>query len=305
MEIISCNKLTKNYGNVQSLKDISFKIEGTGCVGFLGPNGSGKTTTIRILTGLAKKTSGDIKVLGYDIDKDIVKIKENIGYCPQIPNFYNYMTVMEWMYWVGDMYNIPKKEVDKRADELLELCGILEYKKRRIGGFSGGMKQRLAIAQALINNPKILILDEPVSALDPMGRHDVLKIIEKLKSKMTIFMSTHILDDIEKVADKVIIINKGNTLLCDDMDNIKTKYIKPLITFTLSSSDIDISNILKKQTWVTNVEKEGQCYNISSNNLDIASSELIKIFNDNKVKLESYGLGKSSLEDIFLKVVND
>lgn len=305
MEIISCNNLTKSYGNIKSLKDISFSIEGNGCVGFLGPNGAGKTTTIRILTGLAKKTSGDVKVLGYDVDKDIVKIKENIGYCPQTPNFYNYMTVMEWMYWVGDMYHIPRKELEVRADEALELCGILEYKKRKIGGFSGGMKQRLAIAQALINKPQLLVLDEPVSALDPMGRHDVLTIIEKLKSKMTIFMSTHILDDVEKVADKVIIINKGTTLLCDDMDSIRNKFIKPIITFTLRDNNLDLTDLLEAESWITKVDKEGASYKVHSNDLDLASTELIKLFSNNSVRLESYELGKSSLEDIFLKVVNE
>lgn len=304
MEIISCNKLSKNYGSVHSLKDISFKIEGTGCIGFLGANGAGKTTTIRILTGLAKKTSGEVKVLGYDVDKDILKIKENIGYCPQTPNFYNYMTVMEWMYWVGDMYKITKKEIDSRVDEILDLCGILEYKKRKIGGFSGGMKQRLAIAQALINKPKLLILDEPVSALDPMGRHDVLKIIEKLKSEITIFMSTHILDDVEKVADKIVIIDKGETILCDDMDNVRSLYLKPVLNFTLMNDEIDLSEILMKETWVKKVEKEGRTYKVSSNNFDLASREIIKIFNDNNIMIESYELGKSSLEDIFLKVVS-
>lgn len=304
MSIISCNNLTKNYGSVKSLSNISFEIEGTGCIGFLGPNGSGKTTTIRILTGLAKKTAGEVKVLGYDVDKDIIKIKENIGYCPQTPTFYNYMTAMEWMYWVGDMYKLSKKEVEKRADEVLDLCGILEYKKRKIGGFSGGMKQRLAIAQALINNPKLLILDEPVSALDPMGRHDILNIIEKLKSKMTIFMSTHILDDIEKIADKIVIINKGETIISDDMSSIKTKYLEPLLNFTITSDAVDLTEILEHQSWVKKVEKEGRSYKVNSNNFDLASKEILKIFNDNNVQLESYELGKSSLEDIFLKVVD-
>ncbi|MGH4119616.1 ABC transporter ATP-binding protein [Clostridium sp.] len=303
MRIINCQGVSKNYKDKKALDNVTFSIGGTGCVGFLGPNGAGKTTVLRILAGLASPTSGKVEVIGYEARKDIKKIRKELGYCPQTPKFYNYMTGEEWMEWVGSMFNLDKQTIKTRSEELLKTCGVWEARKRKIGEYSGGMKQRLGIAQALINNPKLLILDEPVSALDPQGRYDVLNIIEDLKDKITIFMSTHIIDDISRVADKIIIINKGAVILSGSMDEIVKKYAEKTIEFTIESEDKNVVNLLKNKAWVSRVEVEGNKFKISTNHLEMARIEFLKLVVNEQLCLTSYQVSGMTLENIFLKVV--
>lgn len=303
MKIINCEGLSKVYKDKVALKDITFSVEGTGCVGFLGANGAGKTTTIRILAGLAKPTSGKVEVVGLDANSNSKKIREVIGYCPQIPTFYNYMTATEWMYWVGGMFNLDKGTIKRKNEELLKMCGIWEAKDRKIGGFSGGMKQRLAIAQALINDPKLLILDEPVSALDPMGRYDVLKLIDDLKDKMTIFISTHIIDDIARVADSVVIVDDGSIIISDSMESLLKSYAKDILEISINPTEKDVENILSKKPHICKVEYDGAKYKITTDKKEEASKEILKMIIEEKLTLTSYEEGNISLEDIFLKVV--
>ncbi|WP_066874382.1 ABC transporter ATP-binding protein [Clostridium mediterraneense] len=304
MKVINCEGLSKIYKEKIALKNVSFSVEGTGCIGFLGKNGAGKTTTIKILAGLAKATSGKVEVVGYDVSKYSKKIRKVIGYCPQMPMFYDYMTALEWMYWIGSMFKLDKKTIENKSEELLKKCGIWEERNRKIGEYSGGMKQRLAIAQALINNPKLLILDEPVSALDPIGRYDVLKLIEELKSNMTIFISTHIIDDIARVADEVVIIDKGSVVIADSMESLLQKYAKNVIEFSIEQTDKNIKDILAKRSYIYNVEWDGVRFKVSTDKKEEASKEILKMIIDENLNLLSYNEGNISLEDIFLKVVS-
>lgn len=303
MKIINCEGLSKVYKDKVALNNVSFSIEGTGCVGFLGANGAGKTTTIRILAGLAKPTSGKVEVVGYDVNSNSKNVRKVIGYCPQIPAFYDYMTAKEWMSFVGGMFDLDKKTIASKTEELLKLCGIWEAKDRKIGGFSGGMKQRLGIAQALINDPKLLILDEPVSALDPMGRYDVLKLIDSLKDKMTIFISTHIIDDIARVADRVVIIDKGSIVISDSMESLLASYAKNTIEIALHPTEKDVIAMLYKNPLISNVEWDGVKYKITTNKKHEASKLIMKTIIDENLSLISYEEGNISLENIFLKVV--
>jgi ABC-type multidrug transport system, ATPase component len=303
MSILVCDKLAKTFGNVQSLKDVSFSIEGKGCVGFLGANGAGKTTTIRIITGLAKPTAGSVSVVGYDVMKDAISIRKEIGYCPQTPAFYNDMTAEQWMYWVGRIFKLGKQEIAARTEELLKLCGIWDVRHRAIGGFSGGMKQRLGIAQALINRPKLLVLDEPVSALDPMGRYDVLMLIEKLKADMTIFMSTHILDDVERVADHIIIIDKGTVLLSQTMEELKRGYKESVIHLTIEPTTEALAAILDKEPVFTKVYQEGNSFTIECDDIEAANVKLPQLLVRHGIRFTNYRVAEANLEQIFMKVV--
>lgn len=305
MRVIECEGLTKEYKDHKALKNVTFSVDGIGCVGFLGGNGAGKTTTIRILTGLAAPTGGKVRVVGYDVVTDRNKVTSEVGYCPQIPAFYNYMTATEWMHWVGRLYGLDKRTIAQRTDELLELCGINEARNRPISGYSGGMKQRLGIAQALIHNPKLLVLDEPVSALDPMGRYDVLLLIEKLKQHMTVFMSTHILDDIERIADHIVIIKDGTVVLSSSLDQLRANHVEPLIEFKLDQQDFDLTDVLNGLTWIREWNLDGGIYKVLTNDMEKAKALLPHILLESGGTLAYYRLSASSLEDIFLKVVNN
>ncbi|UED72249.1 ABC transporter ATP-binding protein [Brevibacillus sp. DP1.3A] len=305
MRVIECEGLTKEYKDHKALKNVTFSVDGIGCVGFLGGNGAGKTTTIRILTGLAAPTRGKVRVVGYDVVTDRNKVTSEVGYCPQIPAFYNYMTATEWMHWVGRLYGLDKRTITQRTDELLELCGINEARNRPISGYSGGMKQRLGIAQALIHNPKLLVLDEPVSALDPMGRYDVLLLIEKLKQHMTVFMSTHILDDIERIADHIVIIKDGTVVLSSSLDQLRANHVEPLIEFKLDQQDIDLNDVLNGLTWIREWNRDGGIYKVLTDDMEKAKALLPHILLESGGTLAYYRLSVSTLEDIFLKVVNN
>jgi len=304
MSVIECNKLTKTYGSTQSLTDVTFRVDDKGCVGFLGSNGAGKTTTIRVLTGLASPTSGDVKVCGYDAVTQRPQIRKVIGYVPQSPTFYSYMTAEEWMHWTGKLFGMSTKETVKRTDELLQECGIWDARKRAIGGYSGGMKQRLGIAQALLNHPKLIIMDEPVSALDPLGRHEVLMLVEKLKSELTVFMSTHILEDVERVADQVVVIDRGKVIIQDTIPGLQSKYTEPTIDFVVDGQSSETIMSALKQGWISDIIREGNAYKVTVSDLEAARTKLPHLLLETGAVLSAYNVGTSTLEDIFLKVVN-
>lgn len=302
--MISCHEVVKEFKGVKALKNINFQIEGYGCFGFLGGNGAGKTTTIRILTGLALPSSGSVKVFGYDVVNEKDHILKNIGYLPQHPTFYDYMTGEEWMRFVGGLFSIDKQTIKERSEELLKKCGIWEARNRQIGGYSGGMKQRLGLAQALINKPKLLILDEPVSALDPIGRHDILTMILDLKKEMTIFISSHILDDVEKIADEVIIIDKGEIILTSKMQDLKANYSQPVINFEILHNVDELTYTLESQEWVQTVSVDQNVYTIETKSIDIAKVRLPELLHHAGATITKYEIESSTLENIYLRLVN-
>ncbi|MBA9025331.1 ABC transporter ATP-binding protein [Peribacillus huizhouensis] len=301
--MIYCENVTKKYNSFQALNGISFTIEGNGCFGFLGRNGAGKTTAIRILAGLLKPTSGIVKVNGLDVEQEKEKLAEIMGYLPQHPAFYEYMTGNEWMHWVGQLFRLEKKTVEERTENLLKDCGIWEARNRKISGYSGGMKQRLGLAQALMNRPKLLILDEPVSALDPVGRHEMLTMIMKLKEDMMIFMSSHILEDVEKIADHIIMIDKGEIVLSSCMQELKSTYTSPVIRFSLSEAKQELTKVLNEQEWVMDIQVNMADYILHVKDMTIASAQLPKLISYSGAMLVSYQVDTPSLEDIFLRKV--
>ncbi|MGM9932529.1 MULTISPECIES: ABC transporter ATP-binding protein [Bacillaceae] len=302
--MIQCENVTKSYKGFRALKGISFSIEGPGCFGFIGSNGSGKTTAIRIMAGLARATSGKIQIEGYDVEEDPKKIARVIGYLPQNPSFYDYMTGEEWMMFTGKLFGMSKKDSSVRAEELLKRCGIWEARRRKIGGYSGGMKQRLGLAQALMNDPKLLLLDEPVSALDPIGRHQVLELIEELKKDHMIFMSSHILDDVEKTADHILILHKGKLLLSSSKQELMKEYAGSSITFQLLDSNDSLAEALSSENWVERVAVTDRSYRVIVKDVVRARASLPLMIHEQGGIITDYRMETLSLQDIFFKVVN-
>ena len=208
--VIETHELSKTYKNVQALRFLDLKVQQNSIFGFLGPNGAGKTTTIKLLLGLIRPSAGSATVFGMDSVRQSLDIRTHIGYLPQDPRFHEYMTARQVLRFVARFYfKRPKKAIEERIDEMLELVDLSGKADRPIRTFSGGERQRLGLAQAQVNYPDLLILDEPAASLDPLGRRDVLEVMSKLRKYTTIFYSTHILDDVQRVSDTVAILNKG------------------------------------------------------------------------------------------------
>jgi len=210
--IIKVEDLNKTFGSFQALKNININVKKGEIYGFLGQNGAGKSTTINILTGLSRPTSGNCLVNGYNLSKKFDPGDLHIGYLPEEPKFYPWMTGFETLRYLGSTRN--KDYNKKHIEEIVDWIGLTSEANRKVGCYSRGMRQRLGIGAALLHDPELLLLDEPSSALDPEGRSDVLKLILSLKERgKTVFFSTHILNDVERVCDSVAILNKGNIVL--------------------------------------------------------------------------------------------
>jgi ABC-2 type transport system ATP-binding protein len=210
---IEVRGLAKTYGSVKALRGLDLEVPPGSVFGFLGPNGAGKTTALSILVGLSRASAGEARICGLDVLVDGMEVRRRIGFLRQDPRFYNWMTGRETLRFVGRFFGLDATEIDRRAGELLDLVDLTGAAGRKVGGYSGGMRQRLGVAQALMGRPEVLLLDEPCSALDPAGRYEVIRIMERLRGGTTVFYSTHILQDVERVADHVAIVREGRAVL--------------------------------------------------------------------------------------------
>jgi len=297
MNLIETFNLCKYYKNKKALDNLNLEVPDGIIFGYLGPNGAGKTTTIRLLLNLAKPTNGYAIIMGENILKSKNYLRK-IGFLPDVPNFYNYFTAKEYLKILAEILGVDKK----RVDEVLELVD-LKNEKKRIGTFSRGMKQRLGIAQTLLHNPKLLILDEPTSALDPQGRKEILDLIKSLKGSKTIFFSTHILSDVEKICDRVAIIKDGKLLLNENVEELKKRYAKRLITIEVDNKDILLEK-LKDKPWVINITTHNKSLLLNINNISMAQKEIPKIISENNLSLIHFEFLEPTIEDIFFEVIS-
>lgn len=302
MYAISTNQLTKKFDNFTAVNQINIHVPLGKVYGFIGPNGAGKTTTIGMIMGHKKITNGSIDVFDEKVDFFKTEYKRRLGFVSDVPEFYNWMTASEFLTFCGNIFNLEKEIIQDRIIQLLDLVD-LEDSKKSIGSYSRGMRQRLGIAQALMHDPDIIIMDEPTSALDPIGRKDVMDIIEKLKGDKTIFYSTHILTDVERVCDVVGIIHKGNLLLEDTLENIKEKYYDTKFVIETDQTYETLVNAFKKEKWFTSMTKNKHENFILVNDENQAMLEIPKLIGSNNWKLKRFEKQDLTLEDIFLKVV--
>lgn len=307
MTAIQIESLTKVYGAVRALDGLDLTVEPGVVFGFLGPNGAGKTTAIRILTGLARPTAGRARVAGIDLAADGRALSRTIGHLPEEPAFYPWMTPLEFLDYLGCLYGIPAAERKARIRELLEQIGLYEARKRRIGGFSRGMRQRLGLGAALIHRPSVLFLDEPVSALDPAGRKDVLELIDSLRGRCTVFMSTHILADVERICDVVGIINHGKLVVQSPRETLLAQYAVPVFELEAIESESlrRWADSLRQADWVTAVSLEGETARVTVKDVAFARRELLASAAQAKLALTRYVEVKPALEDVFLQLVKE
>ena len=294
--------LTKQFGEYKAVDNLNLKIPTGSICGFLGKNGAGKTTTIKMLVGLAKSTSGSIFLM--ERERKFGHCRNGqIGYLPDVPNFYGYMTAMEYLEFCGKLYGMENKKRRSRIEELLKRVDLFGV-KTNIAGYSRGMKQRLGIAQALINEPSIIFLDEPISALDPIGRYEVLEIIRSLRGVVTVFFSTHILSDVENICDHGLILHKGKVLIDDSIENIKKRYASNAAVIRLcSSSDGGKFYSLAKEYAELRIEEKGPMeFILHAEDMQVLGKNIPVMLSNADIGLESYNSYAPSLEDIFMEV---
>ena len=305
-EAIRCERLSRTYGKVEALKDLNLSVEKGSVFGFLGRNGAGKTTTIRLLTGLAQPTSGRAWVNGLESTSRDTTAQSSFGYMPEVPAFYPWMTSQEFLLFIGRLFGLNSEQLKNRIAELLELCGLEDAAKRRIAGFSKGMRQRLGLAQALIHRPQVLFLDEPTSALDPAGRRDVLNLIEALKGDTTVFLSSHILADVERVCDTIGVIQEGQLLLVEKRDSLLSRYASDVILL-----EFDIQNVvaldpfvsqIQSLSWVDSVKRDGSVVRVTVSDRVQGKTTLLGIIAGSDLLLSRYEWVRPSLEEIFLAI---
>ncbi len=224
--MISVEHLTKCYGDFKAVDDLSFEIKEGHVYGFLGPNGAGKTTTMNIITGCLSATEGKVTIDGHDIFEEAKEAKRLIGYLPEQPPLYMNETPMEYLYFVGKAKGLRGEELSSQIEEVISQTKLEEMRHRKIANLSKGYKQRVGIAQALLGNPKVIILDEPTVGLDPIQIIEIRDLIKDLGKKHTVIFSSHILSEVQTNCDQIMIINKGKLLAFDNLENLKTTFNK-------------------------------------------------------------------------------
>lgn len=299
MELLKASDLVKRFGNTNAVNRINFYIEEGRCVSLLGPNGAGKTTTLKMLSGLLAPTSGSIDFKG----EKARDLRPFIGYLPQYPAFYNWMSGKEFLIFAGQLAKLNRKEAEKRSEELLERVGLTNAKKRKIGGYSGGMKQRLGLAQALIHRPKLLILDEPVSALDPLGRREVLDMMREIKEETTILFSTHVLHDAEEISDDILIMHNGEIVISGSLGNVMEKYRQPILQIEFESQAADWLKSIASYSFISEVNTQGNKASIVLTDMVNGKQTLLKDIVDKKLPVRKFEISQTTLEDLFMKVV--
>jgi len=304
--VIETQGLSKTYKGTPALNSLNLTVRQNSIFGFLGPNGAGKTTTIKLLLGLARPTSGSAHVFGYDIQRESASIRKRVGYLAQDPHYYEHMTARETLRFTAHFfYSGPMAGIEKRVEETLELVGLADKADRPIKGFSGGERQRLGIAQAQVNYPDLLILDEPAASLDPQGRHDVLEVMERLRKHTTIFYSTHILSDVQRVSDTVAIMDHGKLISQAPIDELLNTNRAPVFTLGLRGETEKARLRLAGFPWVTAIQARPVNNHISWEvtvaDEAIAESQLLQLVQSaGGVTVLEFGRRKVDLEDIFL-----
>ena len=304
---ISCHGLTKRYGAVLALDNLDLEVPNGSIFGFLGPNGAGKSTTLRILSSLAHGSGGTATIEGVEVGDGAANRAGRIGYLDQDPRFHGWMTGRELLELVGRLYGMSGAVLRQRVDEVLEMVGLADAARRTIGGYSGGMRQRLGLAQAVLNRPPVLLLDEPVSALDPEGRRDILEVIRGLGSRSTVLFSTHILNDVERVCDRVAILDHGRLVTSGPMEELLERYARPIYLVEPEDATPEhlerLAAALRPVASVTSVEVAHGLLRIAVHDLPTAGHELLGALMAQRVSVVRFERQRPTLEDVFLQLV--
>ena len=305
---IKVHNLSKRFGDVVAVDRLSFSVKKGTAFGFLGPNGAGKTTAIKMLVGLIRPDSGTARVAGHDLLEEPMAVRRSIGYVAENQGFYKRMTAAETLDYVGRLLDMPTNERQQRSAELLDWVGLADRKDNYVGTFSKGMRQRLAMAQALLSEPEVLLLDEPALGLDPMGTKEIRDLIIGLKKDrdVTIFMSSHILSEVEAVCDEVGIISHGRLLAQDSVENLRrTTGGDVRLEIVLAQPDEGVVAALQRMGCIQDVKVEGQRLMVYTTGEDEVRPQIAETIFKNGGRLLFFGTREDSLEEVLLRVVEE
>jgi len=301
---IETKSLTKSFGDVTAVNDISFSVENGEIFGFLGPNGAGKSTTIMIFTTLLKPTSGQALISGFDVMTNAKKVRQNIGYVQQETTVDEYLTGRENLLLQAKLNHIPKGEIDKRIDEILELIELSDKQDKSVGTYSGGMRKRLDIAGGLLHRPKVLFLDEPTVGLDIQTRRKIWKYIKKIHDEfdMTIFLTTHYMEEADQLCDRIGIIDGGKIQVIDSPKNMKKAMGNEVISIILEEGENYDSFLfeLKKIEFVNKINKDGSKLTLFASNGTEVIPKIFQISSKLNIKIISISLTQPTLDDVFI-----
>ncbi|MBN2322893.1 MAG: ATP-binding cassette domain-containing protein [Spirochaetes bacterium] len=302
--MITIEGVTKRYGQTVAVRDISFSVERGEILGFLGPNGAGKTTTMRVITGYFPPTTGNVTVCGHSVLDEPIEVKRRIGYVPENPSMYNDMTTIDYLRFVGAVKGVPKAVLKGRVEDTVDRCALKSVVNRRVGELSRGYRQRVALGQALINDPPVLVLDEPTTGLDPKQIYEIRQLIGSMAGERTVILSTHILPEVSMTCNKVVIINEGRIVAVDSTENIGKGLDQTRSISLVARGPFDkIKRCLASIDGVGGVKQEGESYTVETDKGNDLRPLIAKRVVDEGFELLELSSRAMSLEDVFLKLV--
>lgn len=308
--VIRTERLSKMYRGKAVLSEVSVSVEPHTICGFLGPNGAGKTTFIRLLLGLAKPSAGHASVLGFDVTRQSLAIRQRVGYLSQQPSYYGDMTARQTLQFTLSLFSrASHRDQQRRIGEMLHIVGLAGKADRPVRQFSGGERQRLGIAQAQISQPSLLILDEPAAALDPAGRRDVLEIMRSLREKTTIFYSTHILDDVQRISDSVVILDQGRLVRQASIQQLLNSSATQFIA-VIRGNAAGAEDRLRQQAWVSGIRQTSRerdiTLEITVTDEEAAAAHLISVMTaSGDTIVTSLSRQQEQLEDVFIRLTHE
>jgi ABC-2 type transport system ATP-binding protein len=294
--LLQVENLTRKYGNNNAVDAVSFELEEHTATALIGPNGAGKTTTLSMLAGLVSPTSGTIEFKG-NINQDIRSV---IGFLPQYPKFFPWLSALEFTEMAARLSGVETRQAIMEAQKTLEFVGLGEALNKKTGTFSGGMKQRLGLAQAIVHKPKLLLLDEPVSALDPVGRRQVMNFLKELQQETTILYSTHILNDAEEMTDQLLFLRQGKLVEHGSLNEVRARYAEPKIVIEFEGVE-ELQRFTETVEW--QVTSKGLIASIDVRSEGAEMSSVLPILSAGTFLVRKVELQTASLEEIFMKVV--
>ncbi|KAA0788152.1 ABC transporter ATP-binding protein [Bacillus wiedmannii] len=296
---LEIKNVTKSFKGKIAVNNFSMELQAGECVGLIGPNGAGKSTLIKVISDITNPTAGEVLLNGIKISK----MKREIGYLPQYPNFFHWMTARETLTFMGQLSGLKKEELSKSIPKMLEKVGLKGEENAKVSTFSGGMKQRLGIAQALLHKPALIVMDEPVSALDPIGRREVLNLIEEIKKDTTILLSTHILSDAEEICERFVMIKDGTKIEDTTITELLHRNGENKLIIEITAKDREWIDVVKKLPYVKDVEVIGLKIKVKVESIEINKNMLLQNALEHKVDIVKFEINNDTLEEIFLKLV--